>query len=102
PQGKDAENVPEVRFGLEIVEPALGDEAEEAARGLGMLIAPDEEPRLATDGDVSKLAFGDVVVELEAAVVEEPLECVLLTACIAQGGAKKATLMLVLEPVHLD
>ena len=38
------EQVAEVELGVEVVELARGDEGEEVGRGLGVVVAADEEP----------------------------------------------------------
>jgi hypothetical protein len=53
-----------------------------------MIVAADEEPVLATDRDLAECALGAVVVELEAAVLEEAYERVLLVHRVAEGRAQ--------------
>lgn len=52
PVRQHAQHVAQVGLGLETVQLARRDEAEEGGRRLRRVIAPDEEPRLATGGEV--------------------------------------------------
>jgi hypothetical protein len=74
PVHEHPEQVPEVQLGIEVVELARGDEREEVGRRLGVIVAADEEPRLAADSDAPQLALGDVVVEAQSTIVEEAPE----------------------------
>src|SRR5690606_2737235 len=44
PVGEDADHIPQVVHGIEVVEPAGGDEREEVPGTLAVSIAPDEQP----------------------------------------------------------
>jgi hypothetical protein len=60
-------------------------EREQIRERLGVVGAAGEEPVLATDGDLTKRAFGAVVLELEASVVEEATERAVLVLRVAEG-----------------
>ena len=47
---EDPEQVPEIRLGIEAVKPCRGDQREQIARGLRVVVAADEQPVLTTDG----------------------------------------------------
>lgn len=49
PVGQDAEEVAEVGLGIEVVKAGRGDQRHQVAGGLRVVVAADEEPRLATD-----------------------------------------------------
>lgn len=49
PGREDADEVAEVGLGIKSMEASRGDEAEQIAGGLGVVIAADEEPRLPSD-----------------------------------------------------
>ena len=61
PVGQDAEDVAQVDLGIETVQAGGGDESEEVARGLTVVVAADEEPRLSAGGDPAELALGFVM-----------------------------------------
>ncbi len=93
PVRKDADEVPEVSLGVEVVQAGGGDEGEEVASADCVVIAADEDPGLATDGDTSQRPLGAIVLEFQPTVVEEAAEGVLLAGEVAQGGAQEAPLV---------
>jgi len=59
---EDAEQVAQVRLGVEAVEPTGRDEREQVCGALAVVVAADEEPRLASDGDgAAERALGAIV-----------------------------------------
>jgi hypothetical protein len=47
--GQDAHDVAEGELGVELVQPRRGDEREQVASGLGVVIGADEQPRVPAD-----------------------------------------------------
>jgi hypothetical protein len=91
--GQDAEQVAEVGLGIETMEARGGDQREEVAGGLAVVVAADEEPGLAAGRDAAQLALGVVVGELEAAVVEEARERAVLAVGVAERRTQQAALV---------
>jgi hypothetical protein len=91
---EDAEEIAQVGLGVEAVELARSEQREEVGGGLGVVIAADEEPSLATDGDAAELALACVVVYFESAVVEEAAERFALAHGVTEGRAQKTALVL--------
>ena len=94
PVRQDAEQVAEVGLGIEAVETSGGDQREQVAGGLGVVVAADEQPRLSADGDPAQLALRFVVGQLESTVVEEASEGAALAMGVAEGRAQHAALAL--------
>ena len=92
PVRQDTEDVTEVGLGIEAVQARGGDQGEQVAGGLAVIVAADEQPVLAPYGDAAQLALGSVVVEFEPAVVVEPGERLALTNGVAESGAQEAAL----------
>ena len=63
--GQDAEEVAEVQLGVESMKAGGGDEGEQVAGGLGVIVAADKEPGVSADGYPTQLALGGVVRRLE-------------------------------------
>ena len=93
PVGQDAELVAEVRLGVEVVEASRGDQRHQVAGGLRVVVAADEEPRLATEGDAAELALGGVVVEAQTPVIVELCQRASLAMGIAERGPQQAALI---------
>jgi hypothetical protein len=74
----------QVGLGVQAVELARGDQREEVGSGLGVVVAPEEEPRLARGGDRANGALGAVVVKLQPTVFQEPFQRSGLVAGVAQ------------------
>src|SRR5690606_11278386 len=92
PVRQDADQVAEVRLGVEAMEPSGCFEREEMTEALGVRVAAGEEARRSADGDLSQRALGAVVVEAEAAVLEEAREARLLPDGVVQRGPQQAAL----------
>src|SRR5271154_5643630 len=71
PVGQDAEEVAQVRLGIEAVQACRGDEREEVPGALAVRVAADEEPAASSDGNSAQFAFGAIVLQDEATVVED-------------------------------
>src|SRR5579862_7808434 len=98
PMGENAEQVAQVRLGVEAVQAAGRDEREQVGGALAVVVAADEEPGFSSGGDVApKGAFAPVIVEQQAPIVEDTPEGILLTEGVAERGAKQATLIADLE-----
>ena len=73
--GDAGEDVAEIFFGIEIVELGGFDEGVDGGGAYPPGIGAGEEIIFAAEGDAADRSFGGVVVDREAAVVEEPCEC---------------------------
>lgn len=91
--GQHAEQVAEVGLGIEAVETGGGNQSEQVARGLRMVVAADEQPGFAPHRNAAELALGGVVVETEATVVVEPRQWTALAMGVAERGAEQAALI---------
>src|SRR5437773_1879223 len=69
-----------------------GDEREQVAGSLGVVVAADEEPGVPANGNAAQLALGGIVGRLEATVVEIAHERRLVPQAVAEGGAEKTAL----------
>src|SRR5687767_12095983 len=69
--GDAGEDVSKVCLGIETVQLGALDEAVEYRRALGAPVGAGEQVVLAPDGDTAKGSLGRVVVERDAAVVED-------------------------------
>src|SRR5204863_4624202 len=85
---------PQVQLGVESVQPARGDEREEVRGGFGVVVAPDEQPGLATDGNPAQLALAAVIVNLEPAVVEVAAQSVPLADDVPERRTQEPALRL--------
>ena len=74
PPAQEAEDIAEVSPGLDAVELAAGEEGDEDRVDAGAFVAAEKQPVLATEDLAAEVALGDVVVEGEAAVVDEARE----------------------------
>jgi len=74
PAGKQAEEIAQVGPRLDVVELATGQQGDEGGVDLACIVAPDEEPVLAADRLAPQGAFGPIVVQGEATVIEEALQ----------------------------
>ncbi len=54
----------------------------------GVIIASSKKPCLSSDGNTPQLAFGKVVVQSKAAIVEETHERILLDAFLGSAGRR--------------
>src|SRR5690242_11931768 len=90
PVRQDADDVAEVRLGVEPVQLARGDQGEEVRGGGRVDVGPEEQPVAPTDGDVPKRALGVVVRQPEPAVVEEPPERLFVPNGVAEGRGDEA------------
>ena len=61
----------EVALGVEPVELAGGDQREDVGRGLCVVVAAEEEPRLAGGDDKTQRSLRSVVLETQPTVLEE-------------------------------
>src|SRR5690606_34386873 len=68
----------------------------------GVVVASAEEPRLARRGDGLKGAFGGVVRQHQASIVEEPLQGVTVIVCVLEGAAHEPSLVFELGSLLLD
>jgi len=93
PVRQDAEEVAQVGLRIEAVEARRGDQREQIACGLGVIVAANEEPVLAPDGDAAELALGGVVVELESTIVVEAGQRSSLAMRVAERGAEESALI---------
>lgn len=99
---QSADHVAQVLLGGQAVRPRRGDERENVAEALGVVVAGDEEPRFAADRDASQWTLGAVVVEGETTVVEKAHKRLLLPVRIAKRAAKRAALVADLVVFDLD
>lgn len=83
PARKQAEDVAEVRPGLDAVELAGGEERGEGGVDRAPLVATDEDLVLAADGFAAQRELAHVVVNRQPTVVEEAGET---DALVARGG----------------
>src|SRR6202034_1533436 len=89
PVHEHAEQVTEVGLGVERVELAGPDEREEVGRGLGVVVAADEEPRLPADRDGTQRSLRGVVLQAQPPVVEEAPERALLPDSVPERRAEQ-------------
>ena len=61
PMGQDADEVAEVGVGVEAMEASGGDQRQQVAGRLGVIVAAREQPRFAAHGDAAELSLGGVV-----------------------------------------
>src|SRR6188768_226095 len=61
PVGEHAEQVAQVRLGVEAVQARRGDEREEVSGALAVRVATNEEPASSSDGNPAQFAFGAIV-----------------------------------------
>jgi hypothetical protein len=99
---EDAKQVAKVDLGIEAMEARGGDEGQEVAGGLAVVVAADEEPGLAADGDTAQLALAAVVVEAKSAIVVETGQRTTLAVGVAQGSAQETSLVADLVVLILD
>ena len=85
PAGQEAEEVSEVGPGFDIVELTAREQRDEDGVDLGGVVGADEEPVLPSDGFPPQGPLGAIVVDGEAAVVEEALEGDPLVQGVADG-----------------
>jgi len=71
PSGDQAEQVAQVRPGLDAEHPAAGEQRREDGVDAAAVVAADEEPVLAADGLTAEVSLANVVVERQPSVVEE-------------------------------
>src|SRR5271154_819525 len=91
PVGQDAEEVAQVRLGVEAVQACRGDEREEVPGALAMRVAADKEPAASPDGNSAQFALRAIILEDETPVVEHAHERLLLAHDIAERGANDAS-----------
>ena len=91
--GQHAEQLSEIRLGIEAVEARRGDQRHQVASGVGMVIAANEQPCLAANRDAAKLALGGIVVEPQATVVVESCQGGALAMGVAECGAERPALL---------
>ena len=65
------EDVPKMGFGIELVELGRAEEPVDGGCALAAFVAAGEGPVAAGAGDAAQRVLGDVVVDLEVAIVEE-------------------------------
>jgi hypothetical protein len=80
-----AEEVAEVSPGFDAVELAAGEEGDEDGVDACTLVAAEKQPVLSAEDLATEVALGDVVLEREAAVVEESPQGGALVAGVAEG-----------------
>src|SRR6185503_17370169 len=85
PTRQEAEEVSEVGPGFDVVELTARQEGDEGGVDLGGVVGADEEPVLPSDGFPPQGPFGAVVVNGQAAVVQEALERDPLVQGVADG-----------------
>ena len=74
PSGQETEEIAEIGPGFDLVELAAGQERHEDGVGLGTVVTAAEEPVLAADSLAAELSLGEVVVDWQAAILEESRE----------------------------
>lgn len=85
PGRQEAQQVADIGPGLDAVELAARQEGDKDRVGMGALVAAQEEPVLAAEHLAAQVLLGDVVVERQAAVVEESAQRGALVAGVAEG-----------------
>ncbi|XXU01137.1 hypothetical protein WMF20_15700 [Sorangium sp. So ce834] len=75
-----------------MVELAARDEREEVGGGGGVVVAAEEQPRLPRNSDGSQSPLARVVLQAQAAVVEEAPQGLLLVEGVAERGGDQAAL----------
>ncbi len=93
PVGQYPEQVAKVSLGIEPVQASGGDQGEQMARGLGVVVAADEQPRLAADGDATELALGGIVIQASSTAIVEPDQRAMLAIGIAELSGEQAALI---------
>src|SRR5262245_16018044 len=78
PAGQEAQEVAQVCPGLDVVEPAAGEQRDEGRVDVAGVVAADEEPVAPADDFSAQGGFAPVVVRRQATVLEKALECVAL------------------------
>ena len=91
PLGQDAEQIPQIGLGVELVEAAGGDERNQNGGSLSVLVGADEKPIVATDGDAPQLSLGVVVGDFEPPVFEIAAERFFLPEGVADGTTEKTS-----------
>jgi len=86
PAGQQAQDVAQVRPGLDVAEPTTREQRGEDGVDVAAVVAADEEPVFAADGFATELQLAQVVVDGQAPVVEETREADALVACVSDAG----------------
>ncbi|EAU63692.1 hypothetical protein STIAU_6257, partial [Stigmatella aurantiaca DW4/3-1] len=101
PVSQHSQEVPQVRLGVKAVQPRGGDEGEEVAGALRVVITADEEPRLSADGEPPQFSLGAVVLQQQPTVLEEASQGLVVPHGVAERLAQQAALLPHLRVLHL-
>lgn len=86
PMAEDAENVPEILLGVEVMQAGRSDQGKQVAGGGAVVIGANKEPGLSPDGDVLKTTFGGIVVDVQTTIIKETLKSGFLANCSRPAG----------------
>src|SRR5262249_54392326 len=82
PVRQEAEEVAQVSPRLDLVKLAAREQRDESRVDLAAVVATDEEPIFTSHGFTSELALAPIVMDGQAAVLEEALERLALIPCV--------------------
>src|SRR6478609_5718533 len=86
PIGEQVEQIAQVAPRLDAMEFAASDQRDEGGVGGGAVFRADEEPVFAPNCFLAEISLRDVVGHRQAAVVEKPLESLLLIESVADSS----------------
>src|SRR6202158_512811 len=85
PARQQAENVPQIPRGLDVVELAAGQERDESGVDLPAVVAAQKNPVTPTESLAAQLALAEIVVQRQPSVFEKASEGNAVVARIADG-----------------